>query len=204
MGIRQLVTMEYALGWAEQDLSGPHVFEVMRNAKATFRRVPVSVRGLVADTISAALEAFLSRPCAGSLRDLFMLPKAVLGGPVNQKSGLSSASVACLVTTRTSRWLAGDRTRLWEEVLKQPGDDDSQRRGGYKRRRNGRAFVSRQAWYDEDPEVQQLESCVTQVDKELRASQAGFTSEVLDLAAVGAFSKAMQLVLSDGLLCGHS
>ena len=80
MGIRQLVTKEYALGWSEQDLSGPHVFEVMSTAKATFRRVPVSVRGLVAETISAALVAFLSQICAGSLRDLFMLLKAVLGG----------------------------------------------------------------------------------------------------------------------------
>ena len=67
-----------------------------------------------------------------------------------------------MVTTRTSRWLAGDRNRLWEEVLKQPGDGDSQRRGGTKRGRNGRAFVSRQAWHDEDAEVQQLGSCVSQ------------------------------------------
>ena len=67
LGVRYCAPITYEVGWEESTLVGPTCLQVQRLSRPTFRRIPVSIRGVCADLLSDVLEAFLSRPCAPDL-----------------------------------------------------------------------------------------------------------------------------------------
>ena len=118
----------------------------------------MSIRGACADLLSDVVEAFLSRPCAGTLRDLVLWPKAISGTvPVCEEAMFASA-IAQVVSVRVQKWGSGKRSGLWEEISEE-GTCKSGKKGKVKR--GGGATVTR-----EDEESKLEGGGLSQEDKE--------------------------------------
>ena len=148
-----------------------------------FKNIPASVSGMMADMLFLAIEDLLAKPCAGTLRDLCFLPKAILGIPPNLNGAMRTGGLAERIQAREQKWKAGDRASIWEEL--QPSKGPARSNG-----KRPRSWGQTSSWDECDVggegEEQEEEEGKHLHGKERSASCESFTSEVLHLVLVGA------------------
>ena len=98
----------------------PSLEEVGKRQVNTWRHVPWKARGLWATVFVRAMAnvAFCNTEAAWT--ELQMLPKAVLAAPPLKAKVDNESARAAYTLDRLSRWEAGERMTLWEDMPPPP------------------------------------------------------------------------------------
>ena len=122
----------------------PSLDEVARKRVSTVKHVPARARDFWARCLVRALAAAVFYNSVEAWTELEMLPKCVLCTP--PRGGRAHANrAAAFCEDRLSRWLAGERGTLWED-LSAPGD--RKKGSATKKQRHTRALALAREGFD--------------------------------------------------------